>query len=350
MIDLSTLKTHGFVRVRDFDELSRFHVPFERLAPGCELETPLADLLRGGGVAGGIVIGPSGAGKSSVLSALLHAPDPMGDQPHFAPVRLSVAGVHKVEVLADPGQLAHRLVRDAVRRYLPGNAFAVADSAPRADVLGAIESRSAELDLKVGKANAAIQQATANYSIERTADEAVGVAEGILQALRDQELTPVLLLDDADGLLGAPESVVSRAEAQASVDGFFSIGLSTLLRQLSLPVLLAARPEYEDLEAFTEFRHQHANRVVHVPAPEAFDSDAVTRIVSANVTGVGITRAPGELFTNGALAALNDARPSLPVIRDVLEVCLQAVQQADDDGRPKVDEPDVIYGITQVAR
>jgi len=347
--DLSKLRTHGFVRVRDFSELRSFHVPFELLAPGSEVETPLAELLRGGGVAGGVVVGPSGAGKSSVLSALLHAADPVGDQPDFAPVRLSVAGEHKVDVLADPGQLAHRLVRDAVRRYLPADASAVADSAPRAEVLGGIESRSAELNLKIGKANAAIQQATANYSDERTADEALGVAEGILLALRDQELTPVLLLDDADGLLGAPETVVSKEDARAALDGFFAVGLDTLLRSLGLPVLLAARPEYEEIGSFVDFVHRYANRVVHVPPPADFDGKAVLRIIAANVSGVGITRAPGHLFTKAALAALDRARPALPVVRGLLEVCLHSVQRADSDGRSQVDQPDVVYGVTQLS-
>jgi hypothetical protein len=108
------LSSAAFTSGRGFDDLARYHVPFDVLVGGTDIERRLRRSLEHGGRVA--VIGRSGAGKSSVLAWTLQPPAELGRL--YAPMQLAIGGEREPGRLGDSRWLAS-LILGRSRGQLP---------------------------------------------------------------------------------------------------------------------------------------------------------------------------------------------------------------------------------------
>jgi len=343
---LTTLiERRAFAATRRFDELATFHVPFEKLADRPKaVERRLERVLDRGGRAA--VAAASGGGKSSVLAALLHPPPELG-KPTYAPIRLGVGGVSDVETLADPRALALRAIGDLAAAYLePDDARSLRQrGALTVNVQGRTEAVRRQLGGRLGQLSKEIRQASESYDFDRSQGEVLAALAAGVAALRDRGLAPLLLLEDADGLLGLRR--VASVDGAVLVEEFFARGLSGVVTELDVPVLIAIQPEYRQTPAFDKFRRNLLSDVVELPTPKAFTEHGVRLLVSQAMRNAGLTASPEAVFDPRAMGTLVAVRYAMETVRQLISVCDYAVSSAEAAGADFVTESHVAYGISQ---
>jgi hypothetical protein len=333
----------AFKPTRTFDALARFHVPFERLTSGAEIESVLRRALERGDHA--VVTGRPGAGKSSVLASLLHPPAEMGR--HYAPIRLGIGGDADRRRLGDPRQLANRILGDLAANYLePDDAAAVRErGAPVVRVTGPTDTFRAQIGGRLASVSREIRQAADSYDIERTAAEVLAVVATAVRALASEAVEPVLLLEDADGLLRLPG--LSDEERHGVAEEFFAHGLGPVLTEIRVPMLMAAQPAYRDLDAYRELLVNLAVAEVELPRPNQFTPDGVRDLVDHAIGAAGSSRTIDAVFEPEALRTLIALRYSMPTVRSLMAICGAAAVEADAEGRDRIGEADVGYAASQ---
>lgn len=259
-------RSNAFSQVRSFDECARFHVWHSRLGVAEPIDRQVQEAMSAG--RGHAVVGPSGSGKTSTLAAAISATD--GLEPARLPLRLSVAGADAA-LLQDPRFLAARLVRAIARMSAEAEAL-VERVASSATVSGAAETWRGQLGggaLKIAKE---VRRRTESFDFERTPEEVLDVLVGAVALLTENGLRPVVLLEDADGLLRLPG--MSDEERHETADGFFLSGLDPILRVVTLPPVIAVQPDYLRLEGFRRVA-AHFDGAGTVPSPSQLSSSAV---------------------------------------------------------------------------
>lgn len=166
-----------------------------------------------------------------------------------------------------------------------------------------------------------------------------------MRRLKSDRVKPVLLLEDADGLLGLAR--VREVAGDGLLASFFGGGLSSVVRDLEVPVLIAVQPAYRDHDSFETFRRDLLDETVALPAPSEFTPDGVDYLVGRALRAAGITASPAAVFDDGALTTLAKVRYAMTTVRQLISVCAQGLAHAEAGGGDVVTEDDVAYGIGQ---
>jgi hypothetical protein len=339
------LMGQAFASTRTFVDLARFHVDFDAMVGGADIDGRLRRTLeRNGRVA---VLGRPGAGKSSLLASLLSPPPELGH--HYAPVRLSIGGESRREHLGDPRHLGGRIIADLAANYLePADAIALRErGAPIVHISGPSETVRSQVGNNFAQLSREVRQAAESFDVERTQAEVLAAVSSALEPLVQLEtLTPVLLLEDADGLLNLPR--VAPNDRPDIANEFFGFGLTPLLQALEIPVLIAAQPRYQDLDGFHAFRSNMLDVTVDVPAPSGFAEHGVRLLLSRAIAEAGSARSIDSVFEASAMTTLLALRYSIAEVRTLVSVCRVALVEADGQGRDSITEADIAYGMTQV--
>jgi hypothetical protein len=164
-----------------------------------------------------------------------------------------------------------------------------------------------------------------------------------LQSLRDEGLRPVVLLEDADGLLRTPGRDPEQRRDEASA--FFADALFPLLQELDAPALIAAQEEYEHLDGFERVRAL-LDDVRTAPDPPSVDADGVGLLLDEALKHAGVDRSANGVFTADALAVVVANRYSIRTFRGLLQVCDQALKHAISERSSQVEEASVGYAIS----
>jgi hypothetical protein len=238
---------------------------------------------------------------------------------------------------------------DLAAKYLePSDAHAIRqDAAPALHVTAPTAASRAQLGPSFASLSREIRQATVDFDVERSQEEVLAVVARAIRALADGGLRPVLLLDDADGLLRLPGA--EPAQRAAAAGEFFTHGLPPLLEQLGVPVLIAAQLDYDrDIPAFRTLALQRLDAGVVLPAPSEFSPTGVRAILQAALVGSGSVRGVDGVFEDDALRTLSSLRYSIRTVRDMISICRVALIEAEAEGRETIAEGDVGYAATQI--
>jgi hypothetical protein len=323
--------------VRDFDTSARFHVWHSRLGLAQQVDKRVQQALRAG--RGFAVVGASGSGKTSTLAAAVLATEEF-EVPHL-PLRLSVSGL--TDNVSDPRYLAYRLVR-AIAQLVSEAQQVVDRAAPVGTTVGAGSTSRLQIGAKGVQFSRELRQRTENVDFERTPDEVLASAAAALALMREHDLRPAVLLEDADGLLRLPGK--SAAERRALADAFFTDGLDPLLRELAVPAAIAVQPEYRELDGFKRFE-AFVDGVENVPVPSQLTEAGLRLLIAETLRKSSSVHTDSEVFDEDALAVLAHNRYSLPTIRAVIDVCAASVIKAHEEAHDRVREPDMGYAISQ---
>jgi hypothetical protein len=330
-------RSDAFARVRDFDAAARFHVWHSRLGLAAEVDRQVQDGLRAG--RGFVVVGDSGSGKTSTLAAAALATEGF-EQAHL-PLRLSVSGV--ADNSYDPRFLASRVVR-AIAQVSDQAQQLVDRAAPEGTAAGPAGMWKVRVGGKATQLSKEIRQRTENVNFERTPNEVLDAASEALRLLEASGLRPVLVLEDADGLLRLPGK--NDEERHELASAFFADGLDPLLRHLGVPAAVAVQPDYLTLDGFQQARALF-DGVAFVPVPSQLSSAGLQLLISETLRTSTADYAVDDVFDPEALEVLVHNRYSLPTIRAVIEVCSAGVLKALEEDHDQVLEDDVGYAISQ---
>ena len=261
------------------------------------------------------------------------------------PLPISIAGTDVAAHAGDPRYLAGRLVRGVAR--LSDQAARLVDDAATTGVASrGVTTWKAQAGPRFAGLVREVRQRTENVDFERTPGEVLDSARAALQILREAGVRPVLLLEDADGLLRLPG--LNEQQRYEIANAFFADGLRPLLGEVGAPALLAIQPDYTGLEGFKAVEPL-LDGVVEVPKPAQFSDEGVRLLLDETLRLSDVDRALTDLFTEDALAVLVANRYSIPTIRVLLQICHRSLLQAIDADRDAIEEEDVAYALTQAA-
>lgn len=331
-------RSDAFARVRTFDECARFHVWHSRLGLAQQPDRGAQEAIRAG--RGFAAVGPSGSGKTSTLAAAINSTE--GFELAHLPLKLSVAGA-EADRTRDPRFLAGRLVR-AVAQLSQEAERLLEDATSETSVSTAAATWRTQLGPRAANVARDARQRTLNVTFERTPEEVVNVAAAAVALLRDAGLRPVLLMEDADGLLRLPGK--DPEERYAIADAFFLDGLDALIRELAIPALVAVQPDYLALEGFRRVA-AHFDGVVSVPAPPELPADSLELLLGETLRASTAPHELSDVFDAEALAILAHNRFSLTTMREVIEISAASIVKARTERHDRILPDDVGYALSQ---
>jgi hypothetical protein len=259
------------------------------------------------------------------------------------PLRLSVAGVEASRVY-DPRFIAARIVRSVAQ--LSAEALRLVDqSAPAGTVNSAAETWTAQLGNRAVSVAKEAHSRTESFDFERTPEEIIDVMVGAVELLTDQGLRPVLLLEDADGLLRLPGK--TDEERHDTANAFFVDGLDPILRALSIPAVIAIQPDYLRLDGFGRVS-AHFDGVGDVPSPSQLRGTAAELLLGETLAASSVPYTVDQVFSDEGLSVLLHNRFSLRTMRELIGASAAAVLKALDEGHDRVEGDDIGYAISQL--
>jgi hypothetical protein len=285
-----------------FDDLWRYHVPFDELLPGTgphkgmESEVSAA-ARRGDRVA---VVGPSGAGKSSIMS---YVTSPL--QEGVAPIRVPVRTENEVAV-TDPRAFAQHVLATVARRSAEATQISEAE---RDKLLRAASDRvvaparrgvkgslTLPLWLLGGGVAAEVSSAAGpDASFSRSGAEVFEQLGRVLELIGDHGLLPVLVIDDSDAWLR-----VSGEVDRTPVASRFFREVPRQLAELPCSVLFGVHEQYRQLPGYREAVDVLGVQVELPP----LDDGAVSRILDARLRLHTKRFKLGNVMTTDAVVAL----------------------------------------------
>jgi hypothetical protein len=333
------LHAEPFAAVRAFDDLVRFHVWQRRIGVAEPADDAARQALaRGRGIA---VVGPPGSGKTSTLAAAALDPDGIGHR--HVPLPLSVMGGDLLSRVSDPRYLAERLVR-AIAQGQDDAEHLVDDAASTGTATRGADTWTTQLGAGSTKIGRELRQRVEAVDFERSPTEVLDAARAALDLAAENGLRLVALLEDADGLLRLPGH--SALERHDIANAFFMDGLAPLIRELSIPVLIAVQPEYRELEGFRVVADL-LDGAVTLPTPGQFSDEGLELLLGESLRTAGIERQLSDVFGADALVMLREHRFELRTIRQLLQVCDRSIAHAQTQQRSSVEADDVRYALTQ---
>jgi len=307
-----------------YEQLATYHVPFDELAGGTEVEGELTHwLARRGRVA---LIGPSGSGKSSALAwALEHnAPE------RLIPLRIPIALADDDTVQSAAG-FARHVIRRVIAAARLGEREAADLRARAADVARRRQpgrKRSARLGVHAGVVSGElareVSRAGDEFEEQIGAGEVVEALQRLVELFRARDSDPVLVLDDTDTWIARPHD----AHPAQLADAFFARNVRMLVSEIDCAFVVAVHTSYLDLSAYREVAPRLER--IHVPQLPNPETD-LAKILARRFEASGLDAALADVFEPAALTVLVHLYEDLPDVRRAIATAASAVRLALDD-------------------
>jgi hypothetical protein len=317
---------HVFDSVLLEEDMSAYHVPFDRLIGKTQTETRLRDAV--GKFERVSLTGLPGCGKTSVARYSLD-PAPTSIAPIWVPVAYK-----DEDVTTNPKAFAQYLV-DVISAEA-----AAAQRIPRKDRDAILAHATSDISLPtVARRNAGglklmqwLIEANVARDVTRTIEggrfprserEVFGLADGVLNAIRAYGLSPVLVMDDTDRFVG-------RGDPDRVIPAFFGGVLRAVVDRLHAGIVVAAHPFYLEREDYRQCTPGLIERHIHIP--EIPDVAGLAAILTARVRFANSRRTATDAFADGALDTLFSVYESLKErsIRAVLATAHAALARAQE--------------------
>jgi energy-coupling factor transporter ATP-binding protein EcfA2 len=315
-----------------FEQLEAYHVPFDQLTNGREVEHELEYWsTRRGRVA---LVGDSGAGKSSVMASVLGAFSDSVPE-NLVPTRIPVALAESTAITEVAG-----FGRHLVRHILNWAAPEALSSAEQEEVerrLSDMERRSgrrrrAGFSLGTGRllpidANLSgdLTGAASDFERQLGNGDVVLALRRLVDLFRARELEPFLVFDDTDAWLQLPGQ---EQAARELATGFFSSNVRMLSREVDCGFVLAVHRSYLSLPAYQAIAD--SLEIVDLPTlsdPVAAIFAILQRRIDVDELGIEV----GDAFAGDAVEALAGIYADVPDLRRVMAIAGLAVRKAHDD-------------------
>ncbi len=319
----SVRSTNALPHTLRYEQLAAFHVPFDELLGGAEVESELAHwLTRRGRVT---LIGPSGSGKSSALAwALSHnAPESV------IPLRIPVALADDDTIQSTAGFARHLIHRVLAAARL-GDKESHEIRTRSADVARRREPerrRSARVGLRAGFSGELareVSRAGDEFEEQIDAGEVVEALQRLVELFRAREHDPVLVLDDTDTWIARPHD----AHPAQLANAFFSRNVRMLVSEIDCGFAVAVHTSYLHLPAYREVAPRLEQiRVPQLPNPASNLATILTRRLEAS----GLGHQLDDVFAPAAIAALARLYEDLPDVRRAIATAAGAVRLTLED-------------------
>jgi hypothetical protein len=324
-------ESRAFEPTKRFDELSLYHVAFDRLNGGNDTEAALTRMVANEGRVA--VIGPSGSGKSSLISAVL-GPLAFDLPERVVPLRVPVA-TESDETVTDPAAMARHLVHyvtqwsSAERLSLAEQEFfrrGAAEATRRAGVRK-VREYHVGLPLWLGNAEVARQVHTTGdeYQASASGADALEYLRRLVDLFFSHDLFPVFVFDDSDTWLRIPG-----LDRTAVATAFFVRTVRMITKELRSGLVMAVHDDYLDLAGYQE-ASKWLSGELHIP--RLTDSGpAIQSILTERLEVAEISSPIEDLVQPEAVVHLANRYNGEGTIRDVLQIAQRALQHALSDG------------------
>lgn len=329
-------EAHAFNPTPRHDRLYALHVPFDELTGTLACEAALERALRQGHRVA--LVGASGTGKSSVSEYVL---GPLVEG--LAPMRIPIT-MERQEIATDPAAFAGHLtalIRRWVHTSLPKQTrdAAVIAPAPRGARTQKVSVAPAWMGAKV---ELAYELSQASHPEIATSAQVIDQTRQLIDLIRGDDLTPVVVLDDTDRWLSTswqPDNPATRA-------AFFGKVVRILAEELDTAAVVAVHPTYladTDYQAAAGF----LDATIHLP--QVPTSTAVARLLThRSAAALGIEETSFEPIKPGAAQVLFEHYECAPNIRKrLLLIANAALTLAADDRSTQISSEHLIAAIAQ---
>jgi len=340
--------SRAFEATRRFEELSYYHVPFDKLNGNNDTEAALTRMVANQGCVA--IIGQSGSGKSSVISAVL-GPLAMDLPAHIVPLRVPVA-TESDETVQDPGAMARHLVR-YVTRWASSERFSeaeqeefhrgVAEVSRRAP---ATKSREYHVGLPLWLANVEfarqVQATGKEYESKGSGADALEHLKRMLALFASHNLFAVFVFDDSDTWLRIPG-----LDRTAVANAFFLRTIRMITKEIRAGLVLAVHDSYLKLAGYRE-ASKWLSGEIRVPrltgSRLGIESILRERIVMAE----GGAQLEDVIGPEG-VELLANYYGAERTIRDVLRVAQRSLQHSLSDGIDLITAQVIEQGIAELS-
>lgn len=331
---------HVFDSVLLEEDMSEYHVPFDRITGKAQTEARLRDAVAKFERVS--LTGVPGCGKTSVARYSLE-PAPARIAPIWVPVAYK-----DEDVMTSPKAFAQYLV-DVISADA-----AAAQRIPRKDREAILARATSDINLPtVARRNAGglklmrwlieanvardVTRTIEGGKLPRSEQEIFGLADDVLQAIRAYNLNPVLVMDDTDRFVG-------RGNPDRVIPAFFGEVLRAVVDRLHAGIVVAAHPLYLERK---DYRKASSGLIEqHIRIPEIPNLDGLAAILTARVGFANARRTANDAFAEGALDELFGTYKRLneKSIRAVLAAAHAALARAQEALAPAISADHVKAG------
>ncbi len=339
--------SRAFDATRRFEELSFYHVPFDRLNGDERTETALARQITNSGRV--VLVGHSGSGKSSVISSVF-GPFATALPENFVPLRVPVAAEQDATV-TEPGALARHLVL-YITRWASRERFSEAEQQDFERGVAEVtrrakgqKTRQYHVGLPIWLADVSlaqeVQSAGEDYETHSSASDAVERLKLMLVLFASHNLAPVIVFDDSDTWLR-----IAGLDRTEVANAFFMKSVRMMSKELDASFVLAVHNDYLPLAGYKE-ASQLLSGEIHIPRLENPQSDVET-ILRDRLVAAEVASDLGEVIEPEAVRLLAEHYARDRTIRDVLRVVQRAMQHALSDSIELVGPQLIEQSITEL--
>lgn len=329
----------AFEATHRFEDLSIFHVPFDRLTDDRNTESALKKVAEGGGKVA--LVGPSGSGKSSVIASVL---GPLVEDlaEELVPLRIPVAATDAVTA-TEARLFAQHLIRTVIRYSTeildPAELSAAKRSA--ADLVTALpQERTRRVSVGAPKLIAdagfasEVKSGAEQLNEEMSTGEAIDGIARLVEVFRSHGREPFLVIDDSDRWIR-----IEGTDFLHVANDFFLHIVPMLAREVGCGFVIAVHDEYLELESYRAAQEM-LSRTIPLPMP-ANPGDALAVILNRRIELANLGTTIEDILEPAAIDLLAERYAADRNLRRMLATVDRANQRGCAD-RVAALSPDLI--------
>jgi len=335
----------AFAPTRRFDDLDRFHVPFDQLFGDTDTEARLRNLVTTHRRVA--VCAQSGEGKSSVISSVV-GPLALDPTSGVLPIRIPVGSAPDATVTTTEGFLRHLL--GAVLCWSDQNELSRRQGRAIAKLKAELQERQETcrggltLPLWFISPDIAREVSRTVRPFETYSDHLACVRR-VVEVVGSWGRHVVFVLDDADGWLRSAER--DRTELAAA---FFSGPFHALVREMGGGLVIALHDDYLDMEDVRR-ACEHLDGRIELPRLDRVAVDGLRRILERRVSEVvGTDVRLTEVMESTAIARLAEGYRSGLNLRAALRVAATALEHGQRNSAPTITDGLMELALAQELR